>query len=211
MTPAIRVCLFDMDGVIRRWEPRHALEAEAAYGLPDGALRAIAFSIPEYEPSLRGEITFADWCSATRRELASRYPNSAAALAVGRWQADKGLVDADVVSTIRRIRRLVPVGLLSNAHDALSADLQYLGLDDLFDLVICSADVGLIKPDLALYRETARMFNVSPAECFFTDDQLVNVVAARQAGIDAEVFTDATNLAAQLESRLPLLVSGDAW
>jgi putative hydrolase of the HAD superfamily len=92
----------------------------------------------------------------------------------------------------------------------LSADLEYLGLTGLFDLVICSAEMGLSKPDLALYRETARMFNVAPADCFFTDDQLVNVRAARQAGIDAELFTGAADLAAQLESRLPLLVSGDA-
>lgn len=210
MTPAIRVCLFDMDGVVRQWEPRHALAAEASCGLPVGALRAAAFSIPEYGASLRGEISFADWCSATSRELAVRYPNSAAALAVDKWQADKGLVDPDIVSMIRRARQFVPVGLLSNAHDALSADLEYLGLTGLFDLVICSAEMGLSKPDLALYRETARMFNVAPADCFFTDDQLVNVRAARQAGIDAELFTGAADLAAQLESRLPLLVSGDA-
>lgn len=208
--PAIRVCLFDMDGVVRRWEPRHALAAEAASGLPVGALRAAAFSVPEYGASLRGEVTFADWCSATCRELELRYPDSAAARAVARWQADKGLVDRAVVAVIRRTRRLMPVGLLSNAHDALSSDLQFLGLGDLFDLVICSAEVGLIKPDLALYRETARLFNVSPAECFFTDDNLDNILAARQAGIDAELFTDAANLAAQLEIRLPLLVSGDA-
>ena len=207
MTPTTRVCLFDMDGVIRQWEPRHALAAEAACGLPRGALRAVAFSIPEYLASLHGEITFADWCSATRRELALQYPHSAAALAVEQWQADKGLVDPDVVSMIRRTRRLVPVGLLSNAHDALSSDLEYLGLADLFDSVICSAEVGLSKPDLAVYRESARIFNVAPADCFFTDDQPVNVRAARRAGIDAEVFTGAADLAAQLERRLPMLVS----
>ena len=207
MTPTPRVCLFDMDGVIRQWEPHHALAAEAACGLPVGALRAVAFSIPEYRASLYGEITFADWCAATRRAVALRYPRSAAAHAVDRWQADKGLVDPDVVSTIRRTRQLVPVGLLSNAHDALSSDLRYLGLAELFDQVICSAEVGLIKPDLALYRESARRFGVAPAECFFTDDQPGNVMAARQAGMDAEPFTDAANLAAHLERRLPLLVS----
>jgi putative hydrolase of the HAD superfamily len=210
MAPAIRVCLFDMDGVVRKWEPRHALRAEATCGLPVGALRAAAFSIPEYEASLRGEITFADWCSATRHEIAMRYPLSAAAQAVDKWQADKGKVDPDVVSVIRRTRQLLPVGLLSNAHDALSADLQFLGLDGLFDLVICSADVGLIKPDPALYKESVRLFNVSPAECFFTDDSPVNVAAARRVGIDAEIFTGAADLAAQLETRLPLLVSQSA-
>jgi putative hydrolase of the HAD superfamily len=207
MTPTTRVCLFDMDGVVRQWEPRHALEAEAACGLPVGALRAVAFSIPEYRASLHGEVTFAQWCSATQRELARQYPDSAAALAVARWQADKGSVDAEVVSMIRRTRQFVPVGLLSNAHDALSCDLQYLGLTGLFDVVICSTEVGLSKPDLRLYLESARMFNVAPADCFFTDDQLVNVLAARQAGLDAELFTDAANLGTQLERRLPLLVS----
>ncbi|HEX3815555.1 MAG TPA: HAD-IA family hydrolase [Mycobacteriales bacterium] len=203
----MQVCLFDMDGVVRQWEPRHAMEAEAASGLPVGALRGAAFSIPEYDASLRGEVTFADWCAATRRELAMRFPHSATALAVDRWQADKGAVDHAVVSMIRRTRRLVPVGLLSNAHDALPSDLRDLGLDDLFDEVICSAEVGLVKPDLALYRESARRFDVSPADCFFTDDTPVNVLAARRAGIDAELFTDAADLSAQLQRRLPLAVS----
>lgn len=206
MTRTIHVCLFDMDGVVRQWDPRPAMDAEAACGLPVGALRAAAFSVPEYEASLRGEATYADWCSATRCELASQYPGAAAALAVDRWQADKGVVDLDVVALIRRTRRLVPVGLLSNAHDALSSDLRHLGLDGLFDLVICSAEVGLVKPDLAVYRESARGFGVPPTACFFTDDNLANVLAARQAGIDAELFTDAASLAAQLERRLPLLV-----
>lgn len=203
MTRTTQVCLFDMDGVVRHWDPRHAMEAEAACGLPVGALRGVAFAVPEYEASLRGEVTYADWCSATRCEVAARYPSSAAALAVDRWQADKGSVDPDVVSLIRRTRRLVPVGLLSNAHDALSSDLRCLGLDRLFDLVICSAEIGLTKPDLAVYRESARMFNVPPAACFFTDDTTANVLAARQLGIDAELFTDAASLAAQLERRLP--------
>lgn len=208
MTRDAQVCLFDMDGVVRHWDPRHAMEAEAACGLPVGALRTVAFSIPEYEASLRGEITYADWCSATKRELAAQYPRSTAVPAVDRWQADKGVVDPEVVALIRLTRRLVPVGLLSNAHDALSSDLRYLGLDGLFDVVLCSAEVGLVKPDLAVYRESARRFDVSPADCFFTDDTLDNVLAARQAGIDAELFTDAASLATRLERRLsPLRVA----
>lgn len=207
MTRTTHVCLFDMDGVVRQWHPRHASQAEAACGLPAGALRLVAFSVPEYDASLHGECTYADWCAATRRELASRYPGSAAALAVDRWQADKGSVDPDVVSLIRRVRRLVPVGLLSNAHDALSSDLRHLGLDGLFDLVICSADVGLVKPDPAVYRESVRRFDVSPADCFFTDDTMANILAARRVGIDAELFTDAAGLTAQLEYRLAPLVS----
>lgn len=210
MSPATQVCLFDMDGVVRQWEPRHALAAEASCGLPAGALRAVAFSVPEYAASLRGEVTFAQWCSATQRALAVRYPRSAAARAVAQWQADKGLVNTDVVAMIRRTRRCVPVGLLSNAHDALSADLEYLGLADLFDLVVCSAEIGLVKPDPAVYRETVRLFNVAPGNCFFTDDRPDNVLAARRAGIDAELFTDAATLAVQLERRLPLLVPQDA-
>lgn len=210
MTRTTRVCLFDMDGVVRLWHPRHASQAEAAGGLPPGALRLVAFSIPEYDASLHGECTYADWCAATRRELASRYPGSDAALAVDRWQADKGSVDPDVVSLVRRVRRLVPVGLLSNAHDALSSDLRHLGLDGLFDLVICSADVGLVKPDPAVYLESARRFGVSPADCFFTDDTMANVSAARQVGIDAELFTNAAGLAAQLEHRLALPGTQDA-
>ncbi|KAJ0343485.1 hypothetical protein COL154_014080, partial [Colletotrichum chrysophilum] len=55
--------------------------------------------------------------------------------------------------------------------------------------VTVSADVGLIKPDLAIYERHARDFDLEPAATLFIDDSAANVEGARKAGWQAIRFT----------------------
>ncbi|WOS63612.1 HAD family hydrolase [Sinorhizobium fredii] len=64
--------------------------------------------------------------------------------------------------------------------------------------VTVSGDVGLIKPDIEIYRTHARTFGLEPAATIFIDDSLANVEAARAAGWHAIHFTDARVLRADL-------------
>ncbi|MBS45268.1 MAG: haloacid dehalogenase [Nocardioides sp.] len=71
----------------------------------------------------------------------------------------------------------------------------------LFRDVVVSGEVGVAKPDHTVYRLSAERFGHAPEELYFTDDSPRNVEAARACGWDAEVFTDAPTLRAQLERR----------
>jgi len=62
------------------------------------------------------------------------------------------------------------------------------GIFDLFDDVLCSADVGLAKPDGRVYELAARRLGLAQAECLFVDDLESNVEAARAAGMHAVQF-----------------------
>jgi putative hydrolase of the HAD superfamily len=61
-----------------------------------------------------------------------------------------------------------------------------LPVDEIFELVVDSAFVGLRKPDPAIYELTLeRLGGLSPGECLFIDDADVNVEAARSLGMSA--------------------------
>ena len=57
---------------------------------------------------------------------------------------------------------------------------------------VFSARVQLIKPEVEIFDLSARRFGVAPAELIFLDDHPANVAAARAAGWQALLFTDAS-------------------
>ncbi len=69
---------------------------------------------------------------------------------------------------------------------------------DHFRDIIVSGTEKMVKPDAAIYRLALSRFGLNPGEAIFVDDNLVNVLAARQNGFVAHHFTDATTLRAEL-------------
>lgn len=72
--------------------------------------------------------------------------------------------------------------------------------------VIVSAHEGVIKPDPKIYAITDARLPFAAHEVVFFDDRETNVIAAREHGFDAELFTGKAALGEALESR-GLLVS----
>lgn len=64
--------------------------------------------------------------------------------------------------------------------------------------VTVSGEIGLIKPDRAIYEKHTRDFGLSPAHTLFIDDAPANVEGARLAGWNAVQFTDPEKLKADL-------------
>jgi putative hydrolase of the HAD superfamily len=84
-----------------------------------------------------------------------------------------------------------------------------LPVDEIFELVVDSAFVGIRKPEPAIYELTldrlrARdgLADLDPGECLFVDDVRANVEAARELGINAIRFR--TNEQATAEIRAAL-------
>jgi epoxide hydrolase-like predicted phosphatase len=112
-----------------------------------------------------------------------------------------------VLDLIQRLRRTgrVKVALLTNAfigHDQVMRRKWGLDPHTIFDLYINSAEVGLAKPDPAIYELALARLGVAPGEAIFIDDNLDNVHAAARLGIHAIHFgsTEALNgVIAQVE------------
>ena len=64
-----------------------------------------------------------------------------------------------------------------------------LPLDEIFELIVDSAWVGMRKPDPEIYKLTLeRMGGLPPEACLFVDDNELNVEAARKLGMTAVQF-----------------------
>ena len=76
-------------------------------------------------------------------------------------------------------------------------------VDELFELVVDSAFVGLRKPDPAIYALTLeRLGGVRPEECVFVDDLDVNCETARALGMAAVRFENSEQAIPEIESAL---------
>ncbi len=69
---------------------------------------------------------------------------------------------------------------------------------DHFRDIIVSGVEKMVKPDAAIYQLALCRFNLAPGEAIFVDDNLPNVVAARENGFVSHHFTDAPTLRAEL-------------
>jgi putative hydrolase of the HAD superfamily len=68
-----------------------------------------------------------------------------------------------------------------------------------FDTMVVSWEVGLLKPDPAIYRLTLRRLGVEPPEALFVDDRAPNVAAAEAIGLRGFRFTGEESLPALRE------------
>ena len=76
-------------------------------------------------------------------------------------------------------------------------------IDELFELVVDSAFVGLRKPDPAIFNLTLdRLGGVEAGRCVFVDDLDVNCDAARALGMAAVRFETAAQAIPKIESAL---------
>jgi epoxide hydrolase-like predicted phosphatase len=73
---------------------------------------------------------------------------------------------------------------------------------DLFDEVIDSCDVGLRKPDPAIYRLTCERLKVAPEAAVFLDDTRRHVEGAQEVGLHAILVRDPRDALAELDAIL---------
>jgi putative hydrolase of the HAD superfamily len=192
-----RAIIYDLDGVIRRWDPDETLSIEQRHGLPGGAILAAAFEPALLEQAVCGHIDDQTWRD-TIRDALIRAHGPAAVAAVRDWCLLTGSVDQEVLSLVTECRSRLRTGLLTNATTRLEADLEALGLTDCFDQVVNSARIGFAKPDRRIYAVAAERMGHRPEECIFVDDRAAFVDAACAAGLTGIVFAGATDLREQL-------------
>lgn len=104
------------------------------------------------------------------------------------WRDQQQLILPNI-QLIERLRPRYRTSVLSNADssllDRLTNDHR---IHHLFDDIICSADVGMAKPEPRIYAMAAQRLGLSPEQCVFVDDLESNVQAARDAGMHGVCF-----------------------
>jgi len=104
--------------------------------------------------------------------------------------AEGGQLDGQTLPVLGRLREEgFRIGLISNTFVpsyAMDQHLERLGLLALLDYRFYSAEVGLKKPSLSLFRQVVREVGVRPGEAWHVgNDLLTDVLGARRAGLTA--------------------------
>jgi epoxide hydrolase-like predicted phosphatase len=189
---AVQAIVFDFGGVFVD-SPFTAVAAAAAdYGIEPEVMMHTVFGPYDQDTDHawhrleRGEISLED----------ARAQIVAASLASGLPSLDPvellmalagGQLRNDMVAFCRSCRdRGLATGLLTN-NAAEFADFwrPLLPLDELFDDVIDSSQVGLRKPDPAIYELSLERLGASAATTAFVDDAPGNVAGAQRVGMQA--------------------------
>jgi putative hydrolase of the HAD superfamily len=108
----------------------------------------------------------------------------------------------NVVSLLQEVKSNFPVYLLSNTsriHSKLF--LQNDSLFSLFDFVHLSYEMGVSKPDKAIYQQVIDSNQLLNKRIIFFDDNKYNVQSAREFGWDA-VLIDPANSFLQIRNHL---------
>ena len=91
--------------------------------------------------------------------------------------------DSEMIAGVRELRHDgVRMGLLSNSVGEASVYDRVL-MAELFDDVVISSEVGLRKPEPAIYELAAHRLGLPPAACVYVDDIGGNLKPARALGM----------------------------
>jgi len=196
----VRVLVFDLDGVVFRFDPRRRLRLMSS---------ASPLSEVEVEGALWGSGLAGDADRGlydARQQVAESQRRARLALDYGEmrdaWVSAFEPVP-EAVALIERARSDLTVASLSNSSELIRFGLEHRWPEVVrwFQPAIWSYQAGAVKPDPEVFRYTQRRLLAPAEEICLVDDDEDNVAAARAAGWDAVRFTDANSLGAALEER----------
>jgi len=195
----IRAVLFDFGGVYTA--SPFSVFAQAAVELGAEAEHVLGLVFGPYDRDTdhpwhrleRGEMTLLDARNAIIA-LASEAGLALDPLAIlARMATSGGGARGAVVAATRRVRErgLRTALVTNNAREFRAGWRALLPLAELFDAVIDSSEVGIRKPDPAIFALALReLGGIAPEHAVFLDDFHGNVAAARRLGMHGVLVED---------------------
>ena len=203
MSPMKHLVL-DIGGVFYRGWPDEAFWGRwtARTGLSKETIVDVLSSSPEHRAAQVGRMSADEAFAAAGARLGIDGP-VVRALAEEAYLSDFNQRMAEAVRALRADG--VPVSALTNTLSTeaqLQARPEFAGL---FDLVISSHDVGVAKPDPAIFRAALERLGIAAAEGVFVDDLIGHVEAARALGFTGVHFQTTDQALAELAGIFPSL------
>jgi putative hydrolase of the HAD superfamily len=194
-----RYCLIS-EVLVRMVDDRPRLKLAKQLGVSLAHLDNLVFFSESAKKASRGEIPVRMHWEAVRMALGIP-PQDMPGFLQQYWSADD--VNWELLEYIRQLHPAYKVGLLSNAWDDLRQTMHTRwDIDDLFDEMIISAEVGMVKPDPRIFRLAAERLRVAPREAVFIDDMPDNVEAARHEGLQGIQFISTSQTLSELTTLL---------
>jgi len=203
----IEAALFDLGKVLLDWDPRYFY---ARY-FPGDARRLEHFMARVVDGAWIKEMDAGKPGAQAIAERQRLFPEHAAL--IGLWQKGwPAMLRGEIAGTAAVLHELKARGVRLYALTNFSSETWPIALARcptlaLFEDVVVSAEIGLVKPDPRIYAHAISRCRLRPAHTVFVDDLPVNVEAATAAGLQALHFTTPERLREDLE-RLTAFPSG---
>jgi putative hydrolase of the HAD superfamily len=169
---------------------------EARHGLAPGAVAGV----PDWpgDPGV-GEMTEAEVRAHWQQHLRLD-DEQAEELVRDFWAWYSGTLDQELFDWFARQHGPFKTGLVSNSGPGAREAERHHGFEAVCDDIVYSHEVGLAKPDPAIYALAARRLGVEPHEIVFLDDSQTYVEGARAAGWHAVLHVHTKTSVRELEA-----------
>lgn len=139
-----------------------------------------------------GQISWPDFLQALAQESGKSLEQVSAM-----YSAHK--LDVKLLHKIANLKNRYKTALLTNANsEYIRPILLGAGLNPLFDEIIISSEVGVVKPSAEIYTIAVEKLGVQPSEAVMIDDLTRNVNGAIHAGLQAIEYKNLQQLQADL-------------
>ncbi len=201
MTSQIQAVIFDFGGVLIGWDPRN-LYTRFFPGQPQAMEDFLA------------EISFMEWNAQQDKgrpfaeavaSLAKEFPHHAHLINAYKenWKESiTGIIEGTVELLKMLKQRGYPLYGLSNwSTETFSIVRHEFEFFNLFDEIILSGEVKLIKPEPEIYELCLQKIGKPANQCLFIDDSEPNIIAANKMGFDTVHFKSPEHLKNELQIR----------
>ncbi|KZN30165.1 hypothetical protein N480_04240 [Pseudoalteromonas luteoviolacea S2607] len=190
METTIKNVVFDIGNVVVRWSPEDII--------------SMTFGRSHFDSGLIERVFYTDIWLDLNKGLMSEEETKL------RYQKELGLNQSDCDRLFHYIKHsLIPIynsealiervkkagykvyALTDNVHEIVDYLKETYQFWPLFEGAIVSADLGVLKPQPAIYDALLTQFSLNANETVFIDDMPHNVAGAKTMGIEAIQFEDA--------------------
>jgi 2-haloacid dehalogenase len=201
MTSQIRAVVFDFGGVLIGWNPRNLYSRF----FPEQ---------PQAMEDFLAEVSFMEWNAQQDKgrpftegvaALTRQFPHHAHLIRAyhENWRES---ISGSIEGTVELLRALKGKGYSLYALSNWSLETYHFIRDEfeflnLFDEIIISGEVKLIKPEPEIYELCLQKIGKPANQCLFIDDSEPNIITARKFGFDTVHFISPEHLKKELEIR----------
>ena len=208
LTAAPEAIIFDFGGVLdyqdnqEAWNT-HRNRMASLLGLNADQLWSHLYNSQIYEDYLRGKITSAEYWNRVLTPLGLSDPSQQAIFENSLFYPDAVTINPDMRDLLRTLKQHYRLAVLSNhpRKDLGEWLTGQHGLSNLFEDIICSANIGFAKPDPEIFRITLDRLHIPATAALFIDDLDSNTKAADALGIQTITFRSPTQLRQDLQAK----------
>lgn len=188
MNTSIKAICFDLDGVYFTPKGKNSFHQALIeeYGIPKETVDEFMYRSPEMAQLVRGQISAEDFWNRFREITGATAGDTELA---ERWVRGYE-VDGNVRNAVLKAKELGYKTCVCTNNNAIRLGflVEKFQLNDDFDCIVSSHEVGYTKPDKEIFEALLDRLQVEPQELVYSDDNPDRLAGATALGIKTFVF-----------------------